>query len=57
MSKKSAARTIDGQDTIRFSRAAREYIRSATASRKKARAALVKLGTHTKKGNLTKNYK
>lgn len=57
MSKKSTARTIDGQDAIRFSRAAREYVRNATATRKKAQAALVKLGTHTKKGNLTKNYR
>jgi hypothetical protein len=40
-----------------FRQAAEEYTKKTTASKEAARAALVKLGTHTPDGELTENYK
>lgn len=51
------ARYLSQKEADKFSKDAEEYTKKVTASRKTAREALVKLGTHTPKGNLTKNYK
>lgn len=40
-----------------FRVAARELTKRETVSREAARAALVKMGIHTKTGRLTKNYR
>ena len=40
-----------------FRKAAKAYGKRVTASKEAARAALVQIGTHTPKGNLTKRYK
>lgn len=40
-----------------FKKAAREYLKQASASPKKARQTLVRLGISTATGDLTKNYR
>lgn len=40
-----------------FREAAEAYGKKATASKEAARAALVRIGTHTPDGELTENYK
>ena len=51
------ARYLSQKEADEFSKDAREYTKKVTASKEAAREALVKLGTHTPKGKLTKNYK
>lgn len=45
------------QELRDFKKAAREYLKEASASPKKARQTLVRLGISTATGELTKNYK
>lgn len=50
-------RTLTRKDTIKFEKAAKKQLKQVTASKESALKYLVKLGTHTPKGRLTKNYK
>ena len=48
---------LTGKDADKFEKAAKKYTKKVTSSKEVAREALVKLGTHTPTGRLTKNYR
>lgn len=52
-----AATELTAEDTRRFLLAAGKETKRATASQESARKFLVRLGTHTKAGNLTARYR
>ena len=45
------------KEAAAFKRAAEAYVKQATSSAKAASLALVRIGTHDAKGNLTKPYR
>ena len=45
------------KEAAAFKRAAEAYVQKATSSAKAANSALVRIGTHDAKGNLTKPYR
>lgn len=51
------AYTLTEKDADKFEKAAEKYTKKVTKSKKTALDALVKMGTHTPTGRLTKNYK
>lgn len=51
-----SATVTTAKDVERFRKAADAYTARVTKTKESARKALVKLGTHTKSGKLTKNY-
>ena len=48
---------LTDKDADEFEKAAKKYTKKVTSSKEAAREALVKLGTHTPTGRLTKNYR
>jgi|GEM_PF-2745316 len=52
-----AATELTPDDTRRFVASAEKLTKEVTSSRQSALNFLVRLGTHTKTGNLTKNYR
>lgn len=45
------------RDAKRFRKIARAYVKTVTVSKKAAQDTLVELGTHTRTGKISKNYK
>ncbi len=48
---------LNHEDAERFEKACKRYIKKVTKSKKTAREALVRLGTHTPDGQLTERYR
>ncbi len=48
---------LNHEDAARFKKACAEYVKKVTKSKKTAREALVKLGTHTPDGQLTERFR
>ncbi len=48
---------LNHADADRFEKACKKYLKKVTKSKKTAREALVRLGTHTPDGQLTERYR
>ena len=53
---RTSSRVLGREDVKRFDKAAKTFSSKAGATEKTALAALVRLGTHTSKGKITKRY-